>query len=344
MIKSVVRTLSVFSLILFLADIDGRTWRAEGARKIRIKLTTLAPKNSSYHKALLLMGQEWKDASDGQINLVIYAGGIQGGESAMVERMTINQTQASLLTGVGLADIERDVTGLQFMPMVFRSVEEFDYVSGKLYPKLEKSLKKKGYIVLFWADAGFIRFFTKRPVVTLDDMRSLKLFTVAGDAMQESLMVSTGLNPVPLDLTDIMMSLQTGLVDAVPMPPLYALAIQAYGPAPHMTELYWVPIMGAAVVLEKTWMQIPGGLRPVLLAAAKRAGESVIQNGRRENEEAIQVMVDQWGLKVHNVPPDAMAGWEREMSGFYPKIRDGMVPEAMFDEVMRLVDEYRASN
>ena len=161
--KTLFRTLLLFSLILFLADFDGHTWRAEGARKTRIKLTTLAPKGSSYHKALLQMGQEWKEASDGKIDLIIYAGGIQGGESAMVERMTINQTQASLLTGVGLADIERDVTGLQVMPMVFRSIEEFDYVSKRVYPGLEKSLREKGYIVLFWADAGFYPLFLENP-------------------------------------------------------------------------------------------------------------------------------------------------------------------------------------
>lgn len=344
MMKTLFRTFFLFSLILLLADLDGRSWRVDGARKNRIKLTTLAPKGSSYHKALLQMGQEWKEASDGQINLIIYAGGIQGGESAMVERMTINQTQASLLTGVGLADIERDVTGLQVMPMVFRSLEEFDYVSKKVYPELEKSLKDKGYIVLFWADAGFVRFFSKTPIVTMDDLRSVRLFTVAGDAKQESLMVSTGFNPVPLDLTDTLISLQTGLVDAVQLPPLYALAVQTYGPAPHMTDLNWVPIMGAAVITERTWNRIPAELRPELMASAKRAGEAVMESGRRENEEAIKVMVDQWGLQVHRIPPEAMVEWERDISATYPIIRGGLVPEDMFDEVMRLVDEYRASN
>lgn len=342
--KTLFRTFFLLSLTLLLADIDGRTWRAEGARKTRIKLTTLAPKGSSFHKALLEMGQEWKEASDGQIDLVIYAGGIQGGESAMVERMTINQTQASLLTGVGLADIERDVTGLQVMPMVFESIEEFDYVSKRVYPGLEESLKKKGYIVLFWADAGFIRFFSRTPIVTMDDLRSVRIFTVAGDAKQESLMVSTGFNPVPLDLTDTLISLQTGLVDAVQIPPLYALAIQTYRPAPHMTDLNWVPVMGAAVITERTWNKIPEELRPELLASAKRAGESIMESGRRENEEAIQAMVDQWGLQVHSVPPEAFAEWERDISATYSVIRGGLVPEDMFDEVMRLRDEYRASN
>jgi hypothetical protein len=81
-----------------------------------------------------------------------------------------------------------------------------------------------------------------------------------------------------------------------------------------------------------------------LLASAKRAGESVLESGRRENEEAIQAMVEQWGLQVHTVPPEAMVEWERDISATYSVIRGGLVPEEMFDEVMRLVDEYRASN
>jgi len=342
--KHFLRIIFFSCVVLFLVGTDPHAGRAEAARKIRVKLTTLVPKGSSYHKALMRMGQEWKEISDGQIDLIVYAGGIQGGESAMVERMTINQTQAALLTGVGLSDIEKDVTGLQTMPLVFRSIEEFDFVSQQLYPDLEGNLLDKGYITLFWADAGFLRFFTRKPMVTIDDMKSFKSFTPAGDPKMEAMMVSAGLNPVPLDLTDILISLQTGLIDVVPLPPLYALALQAYGPAPNMTNLPWAPIMGAAVITEKTWNRIPEDLRPELMKAARRAGESVRDSGRQENNEAIKAMVEQWGLQVHEVPPEALEVWEREVSAQYPDIRGGLVPAGVYDEVMRLIDEYRASN
>lgn len=338
------RFILLLGAFLFVSGIDEHAGNAEGASKIRIKLTTLVPKGSSYHKALMMMGQEWKETSGGQIDLIIYAGGIQGGESAMVERMTINQTQAALLTGVGLADIEPDVAGLQTMPMVFRSLEEFDYVSSRIYPQLEQSLLEKGYITLFWTDAGFLHFFSRKPVVTVDDLRSLKLFTVAGNTKQESMMVSAGLKPVPLDPTDILISLQTGLIDVVPIPPLYALAIQTYGPAPHMTDLPWAPIMGAAVITKDAWDRIPAEIKPELMASAKRAGESVLESGRRENREAVDALVDQWGVQVHDVSPAAMAEWEREVAAVYPEIRGGLVPTLIFDEVMRLIDEYRSSN
>jgi len=342
--KTFTRITFFLCTFLVLSGLDEASWQAEAARKIRIKLTTLVPKGSSYLKALMEMGQEWKEISDGRIDLIIYAGGIQGGEAAMVERMTINQTQAALLTGVGLSDIEPDVTGLQTMPLVFRSIDEFDYVSQRIYPQLEESLLNKGYVTLFWADAGFLHFFSREPMVTFDDMRSFKLFTPVGDPKMEDMMISTGLNPVPLDLTDILISLQTGLIDVVPLPPLYALALQAYGPAPNMTDLPWAPIMGAAVITEKAWKAIPEDLRPALLEAAHRAGESVRDSGRQGNDEAVAAMVDQWGLQVHEVPPEALAEWEEVVSARYPEIRGGLVPADIFDEVMLLIDEYRASN
>ena len=105
-----------------------------GAQTHRIKLTTIAPRDSSYHKALQRMGQEWRRASGGTVEVIIYPGGIQGGEAAMVDRMRINQVQAALLTGTGLTEIEDAVAGLQNMPMVFRSLDELDYVSEQLRP------------------------------------------------------------------------------------------------------------------------------------------------------------------------------------------------------------------
>ena len=67
----------------------------------------------------------------------------------MVRRMRVGQLQAGTLTTVGLAEIEPAVTGLQNMPMMFRSLEEVDYIGEKLQPMLEKRLLEKGFVVLF---------------------------------------------------------------------------------------------------------------------------------------------------------------------------------------------------
>lgn len=313
------------------------------AKRQVIKLTTLAPKGSAYHRALQKMGQAWREASNGSLELIIYAGGTQGGEAAMVDRMWIDQAQAGLLTAKGLDEIEPSVSGLQNLPMMFRSLDELDFVAQELQPRLEERLKAKGFVVLFWADAGWVRFFSNAPVRDVDDLRKLKLFTWAGDTKTIEIMNGAGLNPVPLETADILTSLQTGLIDAVPMPPFFALASQIYRPAPYMLDLNWAPLVGALVVTERAWNKIPAGLRDDLSEAAAEAGREIKAAGRSEGTAAVKAMRNKWGLRVQEVSPELERRWREAAEKVYPTIRGKIVPAEIFDEVQRLLREYRAS-
>ena len=86
------------------------------------------------------------------MHLIIFTDGTQGGEADMVRRMRIGQLQAAMLSGTGMAEIDDSVTALQTMPMVYRSLDEVDYVHEKLLPKLEHRIAEKGFVVLFLTD------------------------------------------------------------------------------------------------------------------------------------------------------------------------------------------------
>ncbi len=312
------------------------------AAKQLIKLTTVAPRGSSYHRSLQRLGESWRSTSGGSIELRIYAGGTQGGEAAMVERMLIQQAQAGLLTATGLALIEPAVAGLQNMPMMFRSLDEVDYVGRKLQPVLEKRMLDKGFVVLAWIDTGWVRFFSRTPVVRFDDLKQLKLFTWAGDTKTIDVMTHAGLEPIPLETADILTGLQTRLIDAVPLPPFYALALQVYRHAPHMLDLNWAPLVGALVVTRRAWERIPEPLRPQLREAAATAGAEIKAAGRNEGVQSILTMREKWGLTVHEVTPAVEAEWRAAVEAAYPKIRGRIVPADIFDEVRSLLREYRA--
>jgi TRAP-type C4-dicarboxylate transport system substrate-binding protein len=313
------------------------------AAKRVIKLTTLAPKGSSYHRSLQRMGQSWRESSGGDVDLIIYAGGIQGGEAAMVERMQINQAHAGLLSAVGLEDIEPSVAGLQYMPMMFRSLDEVEHVAKALRPGMERRMLDRGFVVLAWVDTGWIHFFSRRPVVHVDDLKKMKFFTWAGDTKTVDIMTKAGLKPIPLETADILPGLETGLIDAVPLPPFFALATQVYRPASHMLELNWAPLIGALVVTRRAWDRIPAELRPELLDAARNAGAEIQEAGRREGSESVTTMKDRWGLKVHPVSPEVEAEWRDAAEAVYPSIRGDIVPAEIFDEVLRLIEEYRTA-
>src|ERR1041385_942119 len=259
-------------------------------KAIRINLGTLSPRGSTYHQSLQALAEKWKQAPGGGARLVIYPDGTQGGETDMVRLMRVGSLHAGLLTAVGLAEIERGVTGLQTLPMMFRDFDEFEYVNDKLRPMLEARLAEKGFVVLFWVDAGWVRYFSKTPMLTPDDMKKMKVFVWAGNVAQVDIMKKHGYNPVPLETGEIVPGLRTGLINPVPAPPVFALAAQIDTSAPHMLGLRWAPLVGACVVKKDSWDKIPAEAREPMLKAAGDAGREIRANSRKESDESVAAM------------------------------------------------------
>lgn len=328
------------SLLLTLYLATAAAAHAEEA--VRIRLGTLAPRGTSWHRNLIEMGEKWRRAERPGASFTVYTDGSQGGEADMVRRMRVGQLNAAMLTVVGLSEIEGSVAVLQKMPMVFRSWDELDYVRERLRPTLEKQFLEKGFVVLGWGDAGWVRFFSKGPGLHPADYRRMKVFAWAGDTPQADIMKMIGYRPVVLEISDILPGLQTGMIDMVPCTPFWALTLQLYPHATHMLELDWAPLVGAIVVTRKLWDSMTPAGREALRLAADVAGVEMRALSRREQEESISAMRRR-GLQVQRVDPEVEAEWRRMAEELYPLVRGGMVPADLFDKVQSLLREYRAA-
>jgi len=306
-----------------------------------VKMATLAPEGSSWYRVLQEMGEEWRKASGGAVTLRIYPGGVAGDEDAMIRKMRVGQIQAAAITGIGLAYLDKSFYALH-IPMMYASDEEFDYVRDRYAPVLEKRLEEKGFVVLNWGDAGWVHFFSKAPVVSPAEAKALKLFMWSGDTTLLQLYKETGFHPVPLSTSDLLPSLQTGMVNGFSSTPLASLAFQWFGLAPNMANLRYAPLTGATVIEKRTWEKIPAELRSKLLEASGAAGRKLRVEIRRLNQEATGVMVKN-GLKIHDVPPGVQAQWRKMVEDIHPRIRGNVMPAEAFDAVKKYRDEYRAA-
>jgi TRAP-type transport system periplasmic protein len=313
---------------------------AAQAETVTIRLGTILPSGTVQHQLLQSMAEQWRKVSDGTVKVVLYPDGRLGGESEMVKKMRIKQIGGSVLSAVGLSEIDPGVTGLMLMPMMFRSWAEVDYVRENMRSEIEQRLRAKGYEVLFWADAGWVQFFSKDPGASPDDLRKMKVFVWAGDPQQSAIMQSAGFRPVGLETTDIPLGLNTNLINMVPLPPVVALAGQIYGPAPHMLEINWTPIVGAAVVRADLWAKLPAALQKQLREIASATGAELRAEGRRESDESVRVM-QQKGLKVRKLSPEETTTWRTLVESTYPQIRGSMVPADIFDKVQHLLADFR---
>jgi TRAP-type transport system periplasmic protein len=331
--------ISFVAIVLGLALAASSLHAAE--KLIRLKLGTLAPTGTSFHKSLQAMGEKWRKESGGAVQLVSFPGGTQGSEADMVGLMQTGNLDAAMITAEGLSQIDRAAMALQIMPLAFRNLDEMDFLCEKLRPKLEARLAAKGYLVLFWADSGWVRFFSKSPVVHPDDLRKLKVFAWAGNADEYDLWKASGFSPVALETSGIAQGLLSGTISAVPTVPIFALAAQLDTQAKHMLEINWGPLVGATVVTKKSWDRVPAAAREAMLKTADEIGRQVKAAGRAENDAAVAAMVKR-GLVVHSVTPEVEAEWVAVIDKVQDRIRGRIVPADMFDESQQLLKEHRA--
>jgi TRAP-type C4-dicarboxylate transport system substrate-binding protein len=311
------------------------------AQPVLVKMATLVPDGSSWHLILKETADKWRTLSNGAVTVRLYAGGVAGDDPDVVRKMRLGTLNAGVLTSVGVAEIDKSVYALG-VPMMYDSYEEVYYVLEKMRPRLESSLESKGFVVLNWADGGWVHFFTQKPVTTPDDLKALKLFSWAGDATSVDLWKSAGFNPVPLPATEIATALQTGLVSALGCPPQVAVIAQYYNNAKNMTALPWQLLLGATVINKAVWEKIPAATRPALLEAARESGARLQDEIRKTGDRDVEAMKKR-GLNVVAVDARAREQWKKTAESLYPRIRGGIVPADAFDEALRYRDEYRKS-
>jgi TRAP-type C4-dicarboxylate transport system substrate-binding protein len=338
-----VRTATILVIVSATAAHSAPGQKPADGRPVAIRLATLAPTNSSWHKALLDMGAEWKARTSGRLTLTVHPDGTQGGEGAVIRMMRpgVDQMQAALFMLPGLSNID-DAFGVFGLPFFFESDAEATHVLQRLTPLLDKRLDAKGFRRLAWGSAGWIQLFSKTRIDSLAKVKSAKLFTSQGDDRMVQWYKANGFRPVALSANDIpaQLKLGTGLIDAAPSPPYPAQLQQFFRDAPFMLDVRVAPLYGALVVTAEAWARIEARDRPVVEAAAAAFESRVLAEAPKLDRDAIEEMKKR-KLTVVTLDPRAMAEFRAEAERLVPTMRGTLVPPDVYDAALRERDAFR---
>lgn len=315
---------------------------AWAANEITIKMATLAPQGSEWHRILQEMGAEWQKASNGRIAFRLYPGGVAGDDLDLVRKMRLGTLDAGLLTLTGISAIDRGILSLE-IPLAYADSNELECVLEQVSPQLEQQIEAKGFVVLGWSEGGWAYFFTKTPVRTPDDMKKMKMFVWAGDDEYTELWKTAGFNPVPLPSTEISTALQTGLVNAVTSNFQGVLLLQWYKQVKYMTQMKWAQILGGIVITKASWNKIPAELRPAIKESALKACKRLRDFARQSDQKDLEVL-KKHGLQVVTVDDGVLSEWRKLIDGVIPKVRGSYVPANNLDKALKLRDQCRAQS
>jgi TRAP-type transport system periplasmic protein len=304
-----------------------------------IKLATLVPEGSVWDKSMRELGAQWAAATQNRVTLRIYPGGVAGDEPDLLRKMRIGQLQGAAVTTAGLADIDPAFHVFN-IPMFFGSYPELYATLDKLTPVLKQRLEQRGFVLLAWGHGGWVYFFTKQPVNTLEGLRHTKLWVWEGDDQMVTLWRQMKCNPVPLSANDIMTGLQTGMIDSYPTTPLLGLTLQWYRQTPNMVGLGLAPLVGGLIVTKQAWAKIaPADQARILASCAKFESRLKVEVPRQDTTAVAEMR--KRGLKVNVVPPAEVAKFRATAEEFAAALNGKRVPADIIDLARRERDAFR---
>ncbi|MCG8458600.1 MAG: TRAP transporter substrate-binding protein DctP, partial [Holophagales bacterium] len=226
------------------------------------------------------------------------------------------------------------------IPMFFASHRELYHVLQELRPEFENRLEAKGYILLNWGNGGWVHLFSKEEVRTVDDLRKQKIFSWAGNEAMIQLWRQNGFQPVSLASTDLLTSLQTGIVNVVPTTPLAALSLQWFRQTPYMQDLGLAPLVGATVISSRAWKRLSPEVQEKLRRASRATEKELFSEIPRQDALAIRQMEER-GLTVVPVDERQEKEWLEAAEIFAKFKRDNMKGDALLDRVRKARDSFR---
>jgi TRAP-type C4-dicarboxylate transport system substrate-binding protein len=302
-----------------------RSRRAQKNPEYLLKLCAIAPEGTSWSNIAHQFADYIYEKSGGRLKVVWYLGGTMGDEPITLKKIRLAQLQGGVFTIVGMAKIVPEIRVLA-LPYLFKNYDEVDYVLGKMASAFSGMFDAKGFQLLGWVEVGFAYFFSKKPILTLDDIRETKVWYWAGDPLQQDVFELQGFkNTVPLELFEVLPALQTGLIETFFAPYYGCLALQWYPYAKYVNTAPIAYTPGGVLVTKSFLNGLPQDLRKILDDASKKYFPKLIPIIRRDNEQALQGFIKK-GIKVLTPTPEIEEQNEREAWEFYEKLEDKYYP------------------
>jgi TRAP-type transport system periplasmic protein len=332
------RRLRLFGVLLL-----GGLAAAAPAAGVELKVATIAPDGSHWMREMRAAAAEIKERTAGNVEIKFYPGGVMGNDAQVLRKIRIGQLHGGAFTAGGLAE-RHSALNLYGIPLLFRSLDEVDYVRSRLDGELRRGLDAAGFVSFGFIEGGFAQLMANHPVRGIDDMRRRKVWVPEGDAISFVAMEALGLSPVVLPPTDVLTGLQTGLLDVVAASPVAALVLQWHTKVRYITDVPVSYSMGIFALDRRAFSRVSDADRAIVEEVVTETVARLDRAAREDNRQARQVL-ERAGVQSVPVDDANVENLRSTISAIYPQLEARAdVDSALMRRLLGLLEEYRASH
>jgi TRAP-type C4-dicarboxylate transport system substrate-binding protein len=294
----------------------------------QIKLAVLVPEGTTWGNSLKKLSKEIEVATNNEVSLKIYFGGVSGDEPDVIRKIRIGQLHGGIFTGKTLGDIHGDVRAMEIPFTFFNNLAKASATLGKLTPQFNQHLKSKGFINLGFYEIGQVYVVSTKKISNLEDLKGIKIWSWEGDPLVEAMLESLQLVSVPLALPDVLSSLSTGIINAAYAPPLAILALQWHSKIKYLVDFPTANSVGALLVSDKVWAKI----KPIHQQKIQEISQKIISAANLKNAEENEVaraQLKKSGVEFISFPPEDYKKATAARATVISKIKDTYISSKM---------------
>lgn len=269
-------------LLVMSAELQAKTF----------KIATISPDGLNWMKKMRAGTREISERTQGRVKFKIYPGGVQGDDATVLRKMRIGQLHGGVVAAGSFTRFYPDLQ-IYNLPLWFRDYDEVDYVRKSMDKRIIQGLDDGGIVSFSLIETGFAYVLSSKPIRSIEDLRKLKPWVPQGDTISMDIMQAFDVTPVPLLITDVLAGLQTGLIDAVAVPPIVALALQWHNQVSYITKVPLVYVYSMLALDKKSFSSISTNDQAIVREVMNRIFAKVDENNRKDNIKAYQALLNQ---------------------------------------------------
>ena len=303
------------------------------------KIATISPDGLGWMSKFRVGLERIEAETNKRVTFKIYPGGVQGDDATVLRIMRIRQLNGGVFAAGSLTRFFPDLQ-VYNLPLQFRSYEEVDFVRARMDSYISDGLRKAGIKTFAFTETGFAYLLANEPVSSLADLRKLKAWIPDNDPIAAELIKSFDVSPIPLNITDVLPALQTGMINAVVGPPSVILALQWHNHLTHLMNLPLVYIYSMLAMDMKVYSKASSKDQETVVKILDEVFELVGRETRSDNERALQALQK---IGITFLEPTNKAEWQADADLSVQKLmRSGEISGEVVNTYLELLKNFRS--
>lgn len=238
------------------------------------QLGTTVNEQDSFQVAAEKFAELVSERTNGEYKIEIYPNGVLGGESDMLDSMSMDMLDLGIITSGPFVNFCKEM-GVLDMPFLFANNEEaYKILDGEIGQELLDKLESANLKGLAYAERGFRNITNSvKPVASAADVENLKLRVMENEVYTKTFQ-ALKVNAVPMAWQDALTALQQGTIEGQenPINVIYSYSLWDYNQKYITLDRHSYSTAIITMSLDK-WNSLDADTQAIFKQAAQEAAE-----------------------------------------------------------------------